>query len=635
MSSSRQLVSIFLLLFTISFVSAIAIDNTDIPIIRTEEFDTNISVDSANFWDTNLGNLSGVAAAQFNNIAGILTIDTAWLDGLYCALTGCTMSGDINMGDNNIINVEGFYFNTSHSTETVVEGLLNWNDDDGTLNIGLSGGTVNLQVGQEQVIRVKNDVGTDILNGVAVYISGAQGDRIKINLADAYDASAISVLGLTTENITDGGLGYVTRKGLVRGVNTSAWGEGDKLYLNSSGTYSNHHPTSANAATIIIGYVVKVNADDGIILVEPSFFTVGNNFTGTLRQSIINDNPDGATGFTAVNDLGYFTTMSIAGSENAGFGDSTSVYYTPGYGEHWTAIDGDKDFVWFTDPTDSHNNSALDNEVMRLNSDGDLNVVGNITASGGTHSFDVGVANGNQTLSLDSGGNEYSCLELTEANSNGFRICNDGSGTNRLVFSNYHDGQEWMWIDRDDGTIHFLNTTYAPTLNVAENLTVDEFTQLNGDLNVTGNFTGNQIYGAMFYHNHTATALTFTAPSVWYPLFFTNATNLNGFSYVGGFGTSSNLTAQVNGIYQASYMAIGSGENNEIYLTTVQVNGIEKPECSNHWKMAAGGDVITQGGLCLITINVGDTVGLATQNLGNTGAGEYYGGNLNLVRVGN
>jgi len=49
----------------------------------------------------------------------------------------------------------------------------------------------------------------------------------------------------------------------------------------------------------------------------------------------------------------------------------------------------------------------------------------------------------------------------------------------------------------------------------------------------------------------------------------------------------------------------------------------------------AGGDVITQGGLCLITINVGDTVGLATQNLGNTGAGEYYGGNLNLVRVGN
>jgi len=101
----------------------------------------------------------------------------------------------------------------------------------------------------------------------------------------------------------------------------------------------------------------------------------------------------------------------------------------------------------------------------------------------------LGVANGNQTLSLDSGGNEYSCLELTEANSNGFRICNDGSGTNRLVFSNYHDGQEWMWIDRDDGTINFLNDTVFTNINVTNVLT---------DGNVTANYfigNGSQLTG--------------------------------------------------------------------------------------------------------------------------------------------
>ena len=156
----------------------------------------------------------------------------------------------------------------------------------------------------------------------------------------------------------------------------------------------------------------------------------------------------------------------------------------------------------------------------------------------------------------------------------------------------------------------------------------------NGNLNLTGNFTGNQIYGGMFYHNHTGTTLTFTDANTWYPLYFTNATDLNGFSYVGGFNLSSNLTAQVSGKYQASYMGIGSGQNNHIYLTTIFVDGLEKYECGNHHKMAAGGDVITQSGVCIITINAGETIFLATQDMGGTGDGIYYGGNLNLVRIG-
>jgi len=153
-------------------------------------------------------------------------------------------------------------------------------------------------------------------------------------------------------------------------------------------------------------------------------------------------------------------------------------------------------------------------------------------------------------------------------------------------------------------------------------------------LDVEGNITGNQIYGGMWYHNHTATTFSFTDADTWYPLFFTNATDLNGFSYVGGFGVSSNLTAQVSGKYQASYMGIGSGQNNHVYLTTILIDGIDKPECGNHHKMAAGGDVITQSGVCIISINAGQTIEVASQDMGGTGDGEYYGGNINLVRIG-
>jgi len=169
----------------------------------------------------------------------------------------------------------------------------------------------------------------------------------------------------------------------------------------------------------------------------------------------------------------------------------------------------------------------------------------------------------------------------------------------------------------------------SPTL-----LNVSTNTNIKGNLAVTGNITGNNYYGGMWYHNHTGTTLPFTDADTWYPLYYTVATDLNGFTYVGGFGESSNLTALVNGKYQASYMGIGSGQNNHIYLTTVLINGVEKPECGNHHKMAAGGDVITQSGVCIITINAGDTIQVATQDMGGTGDGLYYGGNLNLVRIG-
>ena len=155
------------------------------------------------------------------------------------------------------------------------------------------------------------------------------------------------------------------------------------------------------------------------------------------------------------------------------------------------------------------------------------------------------------------------------------------------------------------------------------------------DLNVTGNFTGNQIYGEMWYHNHTATTLTFVSADTWYPIFFSSDGNVNGFTYTGGFLTESNLTTQVEGLYQATYMASGSGKDNHNYFSTVLVNGVERPECSSHKTMSAGGDITTMNGNCFISLSIGDDVQVATMDYDGTGDGNYYGGNLNLLRIGN
>jgi len=174
--------------------------------------------------------------------------------------------------------------------------------------------------------------------------------------------------------------------------------------------------------------------------------------------------------------------------------------------------------------------------------------------------------------------------------------------------------------------------------SITSRITKGWFTNLDvaGNLNQTnGNATINNIYGEMWYMNHTGTTIAFASANVSYPLFFTNAEKLNGFSFVGGFNLSSNLTAQFAGVYKANYLASGSGQNNHNYFTTVLINGLEQNNCMSHKKMTAGGDIVTMTGSCLINLVVGDNVQLSTMDYDGTGTGKYYAGNLNLVRIGN
>ena len=107
-------------------------------------------------------------------------------------------------------------------------------------------------------------------------------------------------------------------------------------------------------------------------------------------------------------------------------------------------------------------------------------------------------------------------------------------------------------FSRSRGEMNFINSFKQPFIwynnpsddddlnNLVEIMRVDE-----SGLNMSGNFTGNQFYGEMWYHNHTGTELNFAVEDTFYPMFFTETDILNGFSYVGGFMESSNLTTQV------------------------------------------------------------------------------------------
>jgi hypothetical protein len=183
-----------------------------------------------------------------------------------------------------LITQEGFegnyvQFNTA-ATETSAVAKLKWNDVDGTLDLGLKGGAVTLQLGQEQVARVVNKTSPliDLLEAdyQVVKIVGATGQRLSVALAQADSTlnSAVT-LGVVTETILRNQEGFITTNGQVKEINTTGslqgetWDDGDVLYLSADypGQLTNVRPSAPNKA-VIIGFVEYAHSQHGKIYVR-------------------------------------------------------------------------------------------------------------------------------------------------------------------------------------------------------------------------------------------------------------------------------------------------------------------------------------------------------------------------------
>lgn len=145
-----------------------------------------------------------------------------------------------------------------------------WNRDDGTMDVGLYGGSV-LQVGQETMFYSKNTSGSLIANGTPVMFTGTVGASGKLTFGLAVADGSVPadyMMGVTTQDIDDNAFGYVTAFGLVRGFNTTGapygevWADGDLLYFDPStpGTWTNIQPAAPN---INVPVAVVINAGGG------------------------------------------------------------------------------------------------------------------------------------------------------------------------------------------------------------------------------------------------------------------------------------------------------------------------------------------------------------------------------------
>ena len=213
--------------------------------------------------------INGSTAPQYGNTVFSLPQDIAQSSAVTFGSVYASGSLGTPLAQITEANVNHIHFDLMAGTVPRQTGCLRWNADDATLDLDMTGTSVTLQVGQETLLYARNSTGTGILNGKAVYISGATGDVPTIGLAsNTVRSQSRGCVGVSTEYIGHGNRGYVCLLGLVRGLDTSMYVEGRPLFLTTSGGLSMTPPVQP-ASTVFVGIVCRVNANDGIIYVDP------------------------------------------------------------------------------------------------------------------------------------------------------------------------------------------------------------------------------------------------------------------------------------------------------------------------------------------------------------------------------
>ena len=242
--------------------------------------------------------VSGWADATFNlqevTNRGNITTNDIFTSGDFTATSG---------------NVSGVKFtplaDSSHPAHA--EGIVFYDSDSHALTVYNEEADVSLQLGQEEYLRVRNNNSYAIPNGSGVYINGSQGTHPTIDFAIASGSRTSHVVGLATHTIESNSFGYVSTYGEVRGLDTSAFLDGDEVYLSAtnSGVYTTTPPVAPNYE-VAIGHVIRSHASNGKILSRSSQPKLG----GSDIKSLGGLNTSGIAFFSQITneDAGILTT---------------------------------------------------------------------------------------------------------------------------------------------------------------------------------------------------------------------------------------------------------------------------------------------------------------------------------------
>lgn len=187
---------------------------------------------------------------------------------------------DVDLGEHNL-SLNMVKFNTDYSiTESENIGSFYWNTDEETMDLKLNDEVI-LQLGQEVLVNIKNQTGSDLTNITPVMFAGTLGASGKVLVQKAISDGSIPssyMVGVLTEYVANGESGKATWRGKVRQVDTTGslfgetWSDGDIIYVSptTKGYLTNIKPSAPNRS-IFVGVVINA-ASNGTLMVRPTWY---------------------------------------------------------------------------------------------------------------------------------------------------------------------------------------------------------------------------------------------------------------------------------------------------------------------------------------------------------------------------
>lgn len=275
---------------------------------NTSDIATNAANIASN--DTDIGVLTG---SVVQNQTDISNAESAILNNTVAIndkapINNPTFTGTINT------SATGIDFNPGVVGDG---GELSWNEEERTLDLVTGTNNVIVQVGQEVVLFARNNSGADMADGQVVQVSGSQGNKPTVSLAQANTvANARGVIGVVTEPIPNNSNGFISIVGKVRDLvlDDGTYTEGDLVYLSSTvaGAFTLTRPDIG----VEIGRVLSTSSGgntNGVIEVQ-----INNEASiYELEQDVIANTSAILNNTTAIND-------KIPNASTTGTADSTT-----------------------------------------------------------------------------------------------------------------------------------------------------------------------------------------------------------------------------------------------------------------------------------------------------------------------
>jgi len=462
--------------------------------------------------------------AVWGAITGTLSSQTDLVTALNLRVPYTGATGNVNLGEYGLTSGYLKLDTTPTSTPTTI-GTIFWDAANRTAALIDGDGDTTLQIGQEQRILVHNNTGSTLTDGQVVYVTGSTGNLPSVSLADATsETTSAATIGVVTESIANGADGFITISGIVNGLNTLAFDEGDLLWLSTTaGAFTTTKPASP-AHLVLIGYVIKKAGGNGSILVKIQNTQELSESSDVLFTSLANNDI-----------LTYESSSSLWKNKSI----STILGYTP----------------------------ANDSNVVHKT--GDETISGRKTFNSTT---DIGIRS-------NISGNGYGIYSENSSNGISFYVANNGSGkafsvSNTLgSFGNMYEGS---YNGTSNFAVNYLGEITASKF-IKSGGTTFEFLKANGDVDsniyfkgsVTAGYLPKSLYPSsgdfttsLIYDSGTNIGIGTTSPSAFAIVDANGQFRVSNLS-VQGFYQARTSDSAGSGVYDGNSFVLRNGATSE------------------------------------------------------------------------